>query len=815
MQDLPEGLVATYERISQKIARRSRRQKALAERIFNWTACARRPLRFDELKDAVAIDVGDVSWDRTKISAETDGKRFLHVCGNLVVFHERDSTVRLAHHTVGQFLDQNKRDHLWADVRIGELCLTYLGFSDFETQLVSAGRSQDIFGANISRQAGFYRIPQVLGLSNYFYDFILALRNRNNKRCLPDVNYTELMRRYKKKPLPESLTRKYYLLGYIAANWIWHTKNFDPKTQECWSLFEKTVFYKALPFDFKPWDTIEGPSNLPHLAIYLWALENNHLPLLLLLRDLRGHGSLKPYLEYKTLCWDQLTRNAKPHKVDFHRYPDAYDWPAMKIFLERSTRAEILDLCLQEDPSIVSYRHIMSHALKNANLGVIRSLLRGAAHLQKTEIDATNALHSASRDGNQHLVKLLLDLGADPNSRLYQDEYGRTPLCEAAMSDMSGSNGTRGTSIDYSDPCSSLDTIQLLLDRGADPKAKQIGGETILHKALSLGEACVRLLLSSGADVEAKDDRGQSILDLAVEASDRVIDVLVEYGVNLEARDAKTQTALLKAVTKESDDTATVRTLIRHGANVHAKDIAGKTVLHLVRGSRERTLRRFLELGVDVNARDQSGATALGCSVKDDDNAKFKLLLEFGAVFEAESEPPLTDAAARGNKEIVNMLLQMGHDPNRLGNSEMSAISSAVKTQNKEVVMALLEAGADPNLVDKSKVTPLSRAVGNKDKEISRLLIQAGAAIHPPSSFLFSPLCAAITSSDVHMVEFLIEQGADVASFEYRDWRHLRGRQVEMCNFLTSLGVPFKLYNGDDDDDDYMADYLTLASMLP
>lgn len=224
LQDLPEGLTATYERISQKIACRSVRQKALAERILNWVVCARRPLRFDELKDAVAVDFDDVSWDRRKFSAETEGKRFLHVCGNLVVFHERDSTVRLAHHTVGQFLDEQKSHHSQTDVRIGKICLTYLGFSDFETQVIPFRKNQDLFGAQSSRQAGFPLIPQVLGFSNGVYDFILGLYNWNNRRSIPDVKYAEIMRRYGKRPLPESLTRKYCLLDYVIENWIWHAK---------------------------------------------------------------------------------------------------------------------------------------------------------------------------------------------------------------------------------------------------------------------------------------------------------------------------------------------------------------------------------------------------------------------------------------------------------------------------------------------------------------------------------------------------------------------------------------------------------------
>lgn len=78
--------------------------------------------------------------------------------------------------------------------------------------MISVRKNQDIFGTHSSRQAGFHRIPQVLGLSNGVYGFILGLYNRNNKQSFPDVNYAELMRRYQKTSLPESLAQQYYLL---------------------------------------------------------------------------------------------------------------------------------------------------------------------------------------------------------------------------------------------------------------------------------------------------------------------------------------------------------------------------------------------------------------------------------------------------------------------------------------------------------------------------------------------------------------------------------------------------------------------------
>ena len=179
--------------------------------------------------------------------------------------------------------------------------------------------------------------------------------------------------------------------------------------------------------------------------------------------------------------------------------------------------------------------------------------------------------------------------------------------------------------------------------------------------------------------MDARNDGHESILDLAVDASERMIDILVEYGVNLEAKDPKGQTALLKAAQKEVAITARVKTLIEYRANVHARDTSGQTVLHHFPSSSDDTLKRLLELGVDVNARDNKGATPLDFAVKASDNAKFKLLVEFGAV-PGEMNALLTEAVATGNEELVNNFLRIGSDPSQFGEGGMSVLSSATQS---------------------------------------------------------------------------------------------------------------------------------------
>lgn len=66
----------------------------------------------------------------------------------------------------------------------------------------------------------------------------------------------------------------------------------------------------------------------------------------------------------------------------------------------------------------------------------------------------------------------------------------------------------------------SLETIQLLIDAGADVNATQAGGYSPLHQAASAGKiAVVELLLANGARCEALCDQGKTPADYAREHS--------------------------------------------------------------------------------------------------------------------------------------------------------------------------------------------------------------------------------------------------------------------------------------------------------
>lgn len=103
LNNLPLGLDKAYGRVLEKLLA-GRRQEA-AHYLFQWLACAERPLTLAELGAALAIREGDS--DNNPMGAVIDLEHFLdEVCGSLIEIVKTDSrtVVRFVHVTVKGFL---------------------------------------------------------------------------------------------------------------------------------------------------------------------------------------------------------------------------------------------------------------------------------------------------------------------------------------------------------------------------------------------------------------------------------------------------------------------------------------------------------------------------------------------------------------------------------------------------------------------------------------------------------------------------------------------------------------------------------------
>jgi len=154
-----------------------------------------------------------------------------------------------------------------------------------------------------------------------------------------------------------------------------------------------------------------------------------------------------------------------------------------------------------------SYSNLHFHACVGSKTSVFESSSFG--ELNKQDHQGNTPLMWAVSEGNDDIVQLLVEQGANVNA---QNFSGETALFVAA---------TRG-----------FDTIaQTLLENGANVQITNIDGVSPLHMAAANGNlSTMALLVRYGAFVNSQDDNGDSPLHFAVrENQSRLVEMLVSH----------------------------------------------------------------------------------------------------------------------------------------------------------------------------------------------------------------------------------------------------------------------------------------------
>lgn len=107
------------------------------------------------------------------------------------------------------------------------------------------------------------------------------------------------------------------------------------------------------------------------------------------------------------------------------------------------------------------------------------------------------ALHMAAFAGNAANVKLLIDRGAEVNSRA-ETKFHNTPLQTALLT-------------------GEYDAAKVLLENGADALIRQNKGFTPMHEAAFMGRIdLIQLLIDHGAELNSRTDDGRSPMSEAM-----------------------------------------------------------------------------------------------------------------------------------------------------------------------------------------------------------------------------------------------------------------------------------------------------------
>lgn len=117
-------------------------------------------------------------------------------------------------------------------------------------------------------------------------------------------------------------------------------------------------------------------------------------------------------------------------------------------------------------------------------------------------------------------------------------------------------------------------------------------------------ERLIQVVIDHGADLQARTQEGQNVLHLAVkEGCVKLAKMFLKGGVDVNVADCDGMTPLLlAAANKKVDDLLPL--LIKHGANLNAKDRSGQNALHLLSrapGEHVDLARVLIEKGVSIH----------------------------------------------------------------------------------------------------------------------------------------------------------------------------------------------------------------------
>jgi ankyrin repeat protein len=513
----------------------------------------------------------------------------------------------------------------------------------------------------------------------------------------------------------------------------------------------------------------------------------------------------------------------------------------------------------------VSGSNSLIAAIRGKNHKMVEQLLDRGVSPNTTGIADCNALTEAVSQQDTDMVRLLLAFGAGVDDA---DRNGVTPLMAAVeKSFLDGAvmllrygadpnmattiSGGVDTILTLAAKSGKVSMTHLLLVYGGDAKLVTAEGNTLAMISISkkAPRKLLDLILEYGADPDAKNREGKTAMfDVIQLGRADLLASLLDHGANPNLPGPK---HMLWPSTYQPQ---CLRLILSRGAD-HKK---APGIMELAASLNNiESVRLLLEANVDPNAKKDGVYTPLCTSIRDNRPEIFNLLLTHGADPNVKASeypawkcithnrlhflPPLVEAGASltspkgileqavasNNVEALAWLLDQDINPNERNAQGHSALTTAIRENRSDMVDVLLARGADPNM--RGEDWPICMAVRNppilkrilsvlaeprafkgvmemavtaSQLESVKLLIAAGVSVEDRNGGVFSPLTTAIRENNKEIVTYLIEScGADVnAPGEHlpivKAVRRYHGDDTIMRQLLGHGADPNKMYRG-------------------
>ncbi|KAL7791573.1 ankyrin repeat-containing domain protein [Trichoderma ceciliae] len=719
---LDEAYNKSMERIQQQKGDLSRDALLILSCIVN----ARRQLGLEELREAIAAEIGMSALNTDNIPTV---EHIIQACAPLVTID--GNTVRLVHYTTQEYFERQKFEWMQkAHVRITDICMTYLSFSAFQDD--------------------------------------------------PCFTWSSFQSRVRENPF----------YGYVVEYWGYHTHEALTQGLDASKMVEflehglhRDLWYHLLPigqmatingdhhFDCLIWDYSNPIGDIPRqlTAVHIAAFFGLYDEVAKLLAE--GYEpDIQDSLSRTPLWWATWSGHANVKFYSLYALMTAAVYgnkDIVELLLEKGANIEAQTLYNQTS---------LLFATEIGDASIIRLLLANGASLETKDFWNRTPLIMAIQRGLKNIIDLFIEHGADINMAIQQHF---TPLTFAIMegdknilefliergANLDARDGRHWTPLTIAIEGGNRDIVEVLVEKGADLEAKEgMRGtspliyaawkghreivEYLVDKGANLGAKghrerqtpvalasirgyadIIRLLIEKGANIEAKDYHSRTPLCLAaMNGRGDAIELLLIYNANIEANDDTNKTPLILAAKYGKWE---VLNLLARNANLEAQDIRGYTPLTwaVIKGH-SRAIELLLQNNAKASYRDDCGRTLMHIAVKTGRLTVVLLLLRTDVVEvderDSEGQTPLSYATKRNEESIVKALLDSGKvDADAKDNMGRTSLSYCTSPNTASLLLETKDVDVESR--DKAGRTPMWYATRVKNKELVKLLLEHGA----------------------------------------------------------------------------------------